>query len=173
MPAATAETEQTLSAPPAHRRYLARREELKLVKRRNRPILDNGEKVDEVIGEAVRFTDGQLIVPFEGELTNAQGGDPLDAAEIIKWLDKHPKNGNKEEGFWLYEEPAPAPSPVEQTQIVTAAEDGDAAGLEALIEQEEAGWHREDLLELMRGTLQRVEARQGERDAPGDALPAA
>lgn len=162
MSAPTAE-ETTVERPPialkkASRKYLARREDLWLTKKKDVPIMENGERVDYRIGERIGFTDGVLNVPLQGTFEGARGED-LDAAECIAWLEKHHLYGNREEGFWLQEEAAPPPSSQEQTALVELAEAADVDGIEDLIAQEEANWARPGFLEIARGTLERVQAR--------------
>jgi hypothetical protein len=160
MSAATIEEPTVVASPPAYKTYVARREELWLTVKRDKPIMENGERVDFETGERIGFKDGMLKVPTgKGETFKGARGEKLDGPAAIKFLENHALFGHKEEGFWLLELPAPAPTESEQGELIRLAEEQDVAGIEAFIEAERAGYAREELLKIASDTLERVKAR--------------
>lgn len=160
MPAATIEGPTVVASPPAYKTYVARREELWLTVKRDKPIMENGERVDFETGERIGFKDGMLKVPTgKGETFRGARGEKLDGPAMVKFLENHALFGHKEEGFWLLELPAPAPTESEQGELIRLAEEQDVAGIEAFIEAESAGYAREELLKIAGDTLERVKAR--------------
>jgi hypothetical protein len=160
MPAATIEGPTVVASPPAYKTYVARREELWLTVKRDKPIMENGERVDFETGERIGFKDGMLKVPTgKGETFKGARGEKLDGPAMVKFLENHALFGHKEEGFWLLELPAPAPTESEQGELIRLAEEQDVAGIEAFIEAESAGYAREELLKIAGDTLERVKAR--------------
>lgn len=160
MPAATVEEPTVVASPPATKTYIARREDLVLTKKRDRPIMEGGERVDFETGERIGFKDGMLKVPMgRGETFDGKRGEELDGPACIEWLEKHELFGHKEEGFWLLELPAPAPTDDEQSELIRLAEERDVEGIEAFIAAEREGYAREELLKIATDTLERVKAR--------------
>lgn len=156
-----------VASPPAFKTYVARREELWLTVKRDKPIMENGERVDFETGQRIGFKDGMLKVPTgKGETFKGARGEELDGPDMIKFLEKHALFGHKEEGFWLLELPAPAPTDSEQGELIRLAEEQDVQGIEAFIALEEDGYHRPDLLKIANDTLERVKARL-DGDTPG------
>lgn len=179
--AATLEREpeqQMVSTKPGTVTFMARRENLKLVKRaeRNRRNAE-GDVVEVIPGERLQFVDGLLRVPPAGEI-GGEKDEPIDAESLLLWLEggtdpkgkkvrAHPLFGDREEGFWRVDEPAPAVTPEEMDALTDLAVSQDAEGIEALIAQEEAGWGREGLLGSARKLLERVQA-NGSEPAPAE-----
>lgn len=162
---ATATAEPVVSAPSTDHLFISRRSELTLVMTRSKRVVINGEEVDTDYGHTIAFVDGQLRIPRKGWVTDTQG-DRVPTKDVLAFLEgtddrpPHRMLNNREEGFWRHVEPAPAPTEEEGEAVVVYAEEGNVAGLEDLIAQEEAGWHRESFLKLARGSLQRTKARQ-------------
>lgn len=152
------EDEQIVANRPNVTLFMARRRELRLVRVPRYPIhAPTGQKIGESTGEIVKFTDGRLDVPHEGTMT-LEDGRPADAEEILAWLEKHPRNGDVNEGFWRVDPTAPAPSTAELQALMIAATELDADKLERLVRQEEEGWARDAVLTVARGALERVRA---------------
>lgn len=172
MSSAVAEPVETaVQTPRPVKLFAARRSNLLLTKVGVQPIRDaEGRQVDLKPGEKVGFVDGRLEVAIDdGEIT-LHDGRRLPAAPFLAWLEKHPLNGDLMDGFWEVNLAAPPPSQGELQALQDMAIDLDAKGLRSFIEQETAGWAREDVLEVAQGTLERVEAKLGEQ---ADALAAA
>lgn len=151
--------------PEAAVTFLARRDELRLIKKAERFRRNaEGDVVESIPGERIVFRDGVLKVPLTGTIAG-ENGDALDAPEVIAWLQGHKLRGDRQEGFWELEEPAPAPSEDELTQLQMLAEDLDAKGLERYIGEERDGWAREKLLAIAEGSLVRVKAKVEELEA--------
>ena len=167
-------TEQLVERP-TKAIYRAGRTDLRLVKKRRRPIRDpqTSEVIGVTEGQVVAFTGGVVEIPLEGVVTLRDSADAgsceLPADEVLKWLDKHRLNGNPYEGFIKVEVAAPAPSQAELERLMAAAWDEDA--LVAIIEQERAGWARDAIVRTAEGALSRLReameaAREkGEREA--------
>ena len=146
MSAAT-EEQPKVASPPATRVYMARREELVLTKRKDRPVRDEtGQQIDIQAGQRVAFHDSRLIVPLDTPYLGPRG-EEIDSRELVDWLEgneakgirPHPLLGDRQEGFWLHEEAPPLPTEEEQTEVVRLAEERDVVGLEDLIAEEESG----------------------------------
>jgi hypothetical protein len=159
--------DRLVSTPDSTVVFMSRRTDLKLVKLRERARRNAEGDVAEVLpGERVAFRDGVLRVPASGKMRGEQG-EELDAVGVLKWLLAHPMLDDRFEGFWRLEEPAPAPTEAEQATLAALGMELDIDGLEAFIAQEEAGWAREDLLGVARGSLERAKRMAAERE---DAL---
>jgi hypothetical protein len=93
---------------------------------------------------------------------------------VLAWLEDHRAIGNIEEGFWRVDPTAPAPSREELQTLTRAAFSLDTEKLERLIEQEEAGWRREDILVIAREAVENIAAakeearRQAEEEAAAE-----
>lgn len=152
--------------------FLARRQELKLVITRRWDRRDQeGNIVETIMGQHVAFTDGVLRVPASGRMRGEHGED-LDAGEVLTFLRGDPATnrlphhlfGDRFDGFWEHDEPAPAPSQEETDKLTELGMELDVAGLERFIAQEEERWARPKLLESARGTLERVQVKLAEQE---------
>ncbi len=163
---APTEDRALVSVPDGSIMFMARRSDLRLVKRPIRIKRDaEGNAIDQTPGETVQFKDGVFRCPVDGEvvLTN---GERVPSGVISKWLEAHILKDDTQEGFWRVDPTAPPLSKAELDVLQTLAIDLDADGLTAFIAQERAGWGREELLGVAEGTLSRVQAklRQVEED---------
>jgi hypothetical protein len=168
MPVSAAATlekpDRLVSRPDSTVVFMARRTDLKLVKLRERARRNAEGDVAEVLpGERVAFVDGVLRVPASGRMRGEQGED-LDAAEVLLWLEGHHLLDDRFEGFWRLDEPAPVATEAEQATLAELGMELDVAGLEEFILQEEAGWAREALLGVARGSLERAKRMGAERE---------
>lgn len=155
-------TAPALSTPEQAVTFTARRRDLRLVKVPIYPVFGaGGMKVGEQPGETIQFTDGVFTCPTSGAVRLADGRDG-DAAEVLAFLKAHRLNGNIFEGFVEVAQAEPIPSADDMDAIVQAAEQLDVARIEELIATEEAGWNREAILTVARGSLERVKAIQAE-----------
>jgi hypothetical protein len=142
--------------------YLARRSELRLTKKPRYPIRNpvSGVVDGYTPGEYFGFRDGQLRIPKSGTVRlsdTLNGGEfEIDAEEAHAWMDAHRLNGNREEGFWRVDPAAPAISNDELQTLMEAALQLDVETLEGIIEQEQAGWGREQVLTQARNALERI-----------------
>lgn len=150
-------TETTeLSKPDPAVTFMARRSELKLVKKPERRIKNHeGDVVEVVPGERLVFRDGVLKLPPSGK-ARGEKGEAIDATETIAWLEDHPLLNDKNEGFWKHNEPAPAPSPEEIDRLNGLAMRRDAKGIELLISEEQQGWKRSGYLKSAETSLAQV-----------------
>lgn len=147
-----------VSQPETKTLYMSRRSELRLVKDPRYPLMGPlGQKVGETVGAAIPFREGVFRCPPTGTVT-LEDGRQADAAEITAWLDSHRLNGNVEEGFWRVDPTAPAISRDEIEQLAQASIALDTDTLRRMIEQEEAGWGREDILQTARNAIEKIEA---------------
>jgi hypothetical protein len=172
VPAATVER-PLVGAPEKAAVFMARRADLKLVLKRKWDRKDGeGNVIETIPGEHVKFDAGVLRVPRTGKL-RGEHGEELDAAEVLTALlgDEgsgklpHRLLGDRFDGFWLHEEPAPAPTEDERNALAELVIELDVDGIERFIGQEEAGWVREGLLTEARTSLERVRAKVDARDA--------
>lgn len=162
--------EQMVAAPPSAHTFLARRSDLKLVKKPERKRHDaEGNAIETLPGERIIFREGVLRVPHSGPM-RGEKGEELDSADVLAFLEAHPLKGDRFDGFWLNEEPAPPMSSAEQSALNELVLELDDGGLVAFIAQEVDGWAREDVLKLAEESLERVRAKLTERD---EALAAA
>lgn len=158
MSTATVEQERLVAAPEDHVLFMSRRSELRLVKTPRYPIHGpSGQKVGEAPGEALAFRDGTLRVPLEGSV-RLEDGREVPAGPIREWLEQHKLFTDREDGFWRIDPVAPPISREEFDAMMDLVLELDAEKLEALIEQERAGWNREDLLASAERSLARVKA---------------
>lgn len=168
-----------VSTPDPSLLFMARRSDLRLVKKSIRPVRNaEGIEVDKTLGETLEFKEGVLRVPTgKGEQVALANGLRVKAAEVVEWLRKHRLLGDWQEGFWEVDPVAPPASEAEMATLQDLAIDLNASGLRDFIEQEQAGWARKQILAVAAGTLERVEAKlqevTGEREkAIQDALAA-
>lgn len=146
-----------VSTPRQEKTYAARRGDLRLVKKPRYPVRGpGGEKVDETKGIIIGFKDGQLRVPTDGTMLTEQGHE-VDAAEIIAWLEKHPLNGNRDEGFFAVPQAAPPVSEDENERIDDLSFGRDVSALRAMLEAEQRGWNRGELVRRLEKNIARAE----------------
>jgi len=152
-------TEQMVSVPDTGTLFMARRSELRLVRRPIRQTRDaEGLPADTIPGEAVAFHDGVLRVPAAGSIRLDDGRDAK-PTEILAWLERHPLKDDIQEGFWRVDPTAPAPSEEELERLQDLAMELNAEGLEAFIEQERKGWERAKLIKTAENSLAKVRER--------------
>jgi hypothetical protein len=124
----------------------------------------SGQPTGETKGIFIAFLEGPdggyFSFPATGPVKlvdSLNGGESeMDAEKVLEWLEGHRLFGDRFEGFWREELTAPAVSREELQVLMDAALEFDEDKLRALIEQEEAGWAREDLLSTARGALERI-----------------
>jgi HAMP domain-containing protein len=164
-----ATAEQMVSVPDTSTLFMARRSELRLIRKAIMQTRDaEGRPAETIPGETVQFRDGVLRVPASGRMRLEDGRD-ASAAEILDWLENHPMRDDVQEGFWRVDPVAPPPSEAELEQLQELAMELDAPGLELFMEQERAGWNREKLLEVAQRSLERVQEKVTETDARREA----
>jgi hypothetical protein len=174
MPTMLDGTERMVATRDSTVTFLSRRSELKLVRKPERDQHDmEGNVFNKIPGERLAFRDGQLRVPVgKGVGMAGENGEALDATEILHWLERHRMNGDREEGFWKLEEPAPTPTEDEQNTLANLAMDLDIPGLEWFIAQEQDGWKRSTLLGTARQALERAKEKIAEIEAKAEAKAA-
>jgi hypothetical protein len=146
MTAATMEAEQLVEAPPEGVVFLARRRGLRLVRVSVEPIWGaGGRKVGDTKGHTVEFRDGRFVCEKKD--------DP--DGRVLEFLRTHARNGDPNEGFWEVTPSAPAVTMNELQAAMLAATNFEVDKLQAMLEQEEAGWAREELLTPLRAALER------------------
>jgi hypothetical protein len=156
--------QQMVSVPEASALFMARRSDLRLVKKAIRQTRDvEGNPAETIPGETLAFLDGVLRVPLEGRIRITDGRE-IDAGEAIAWLDEHPLKGDWQEGFWRVDPTAPPPSEAEIDKLQELAMELDVTALAQFIEQERAGWARPKLLEVAERSLDRITAKLAESD---------
>lgn len=155
-------TETLVQTPPRSVIFMARRREQRLVKEREIPQYNQaGERVNVKAGQTVEFREGRLDVPMSGTMKLAKGQE-APAEEILEWLRTHPDNGDMFDGFWEVDPVVPAPSEQEMSKLIALAQEYDVPGLEAFLEQEQAGYHRQVLVAACQGSLDK--AREVQRE---------
>jgi hypothetical protein len=169
--AATASLE-LVSQPETSIVYMARRSDLRLTMKPRYPVNNpvTGQREGESRGIFCGFRDGTLRIPREGKIVlmdtlNGGESEEIEAAVVHEWLQKHRRYGDRSEGFWMLEQPAPPVSPQEIERLMEAAARWDVATLEAVLEQERAGWGRADLIATAERQVERIRAMEAERDA--------
>ncbi|HEY4096160.1 MAG TPA: hypothetical protein VGM33_11635 [Baekduia sp.] len=157
--------EPLVSAPENTILFMCRRSDLRLVKTQRYPIRGaSGQQVGETPGEVVAFRDGALRLPKEGTV-RLEDGRAVDVAEILAWLEDHRLNGDTQGGFWRVDPTAPAISRAELDQLMEMVLELDDEKLQRFVDQERAGWGREDLLEAAEKALMKVlEVKTAPRD---------
>jgi hypothetical protein len=163
---------ELVSQPDTSIVYVARRSELRLTLKSRYPLRNpiTGQPEGTTRGIYAGFRDGTLRVPREGKVVlvdTLDGGESeeIDASVIHEMLQKHRRYGDRSEGFWMLEQPAPPVSPQEIDRLMEAAARWDVETLEAVLEQERAGWGREDLIAAAQRQVERIRAMEAERDA--------
>jgi hypothetical protein len=155
---------QLVSRPDESIVYMARRSDLRLTMKARYPVRNTitGQPEGVTRGIFCGFRDGVLRIPREGMVNlvdTLDGGEfEIEAEKVHDWLQKHRRFGDRAEGFWLLETPAPPVSAEEINRLVQAATDWNVEVLEEVIRQETAGWQREDVLKVARGSLERIRA---------------
>lgn len=145
-----------VSTPTTEVEYLSRRDDLRLTKTARYPMRGpSGEFVGWTDGgQVVRFQDGVLRVPRDGDFT-LEDNRKVPGAEVIEWLERHPMFGNQNEGFWRLEQPAPPITEQEQEMLMEATLDEDLA--RRIYQEEEQGWARPAILNPLRRAIERIE----------------
>jgi len=162
-------TEQMVAVPDTSTLFMARRSDLRLVKKSIIQTRDReGQPAETIPGETVEFHDGVLRVPHEGTMQLADGR-AIPADEVRAWLEQHPMLGDWQEGFWLVDPTAPPPSQDELDQLQELAMDLDVDGLERFIVQELEGWGRPALVETAEKSLEKVRVKAAENESRREA----
>ena len=169
-----------VSQPSTLITYAARRENLRLTKRRRFPVRNpvTGEVEGQTQGQYVGFRFGLFQCPPSGPfmlVDTLDGGQvEVDAADVIEFLDKHRLNGDQQEGFWRVEQAAPPISGEEMNALTQAALGLDEESLQKILEQERAGWKRPDIISNAEMALERIAAvrAEAEKQAAEAAKPA-
>jgi hypothetical protein len=125
--AATASLE-LVSQPETSIVYMARRSDLRLTLKSRYPLRNpvTGQPEGTTRGIFAGFRDGTLRIPREGKVVlvdTLDGGESeeLDAEFVHEMLQKHRRYGDRSEGFWMLEQPAPPVSPQEIDRLMEAA----------------------------------------------------
>lgn len=146
-------TSALVSKPDTAVQFFARRPELVLVYQARYPIYGpGGEQVGEKPGIRIPFAAGVLRIPPKGNFKAVGGQVPV--SDLLAWLEQHPLNGDRHEGFWRADQPAPPVSTEESTSLMEASLDEDM--LVELIRQEESGWNRDQILVPARRQLEQI-----------------
>lgn len=169
-----------VSQPAREKSYAARRGELKLVHTQEYPIYGpGGRQIGMEPGIRIKFTDGVLRIPLQGKITTEQGRE-IDAAPIVAWLDSHRLNGNREEGFFEVPQAAPPVTDAELDAIMEAGYTHNMDALEAILQSEQAGWGRTQIVQAVEKALTRIremhaqmEAQRAQEEAEAVKKPAA
>lgn len=168
-PAVAREQELMVATPEEKILYMARRENLRLIRRPTKQRRDaEGQPIDTIQGQTVEFKGGVLRVPLDGDVVLV-GGNKAPAKEIIEWLDEHRSNGDRNDGFWRVDPTAPAPTQAELDTLVRLATELNSVELEEFIAQERANWARPALLETAENTLARIAKVREEADQRAQA----
>lgn len=164
--------DRVVSQPEREIVYIARREDLRLVHTPTYPLYGaGGRKLGEERGISVQFRHGILRLPMEGTV-KTENGMKIDAAELNAWLGEHHLFGDTFEGFTKLEQVAPPVSGMEMTTAMEATARYDVEGLEALLEQERAGWNRPALIEAVERGLATIAQVQAQVQAQVEAAEA-
>jgi hypothetical protein len=148
--------------------FMARREELRLTLKarypQRNPVTGASEGVTQ--GIFAGFREGLLRLPKTGTarlVDTLDGGvHEMPAEDVLELLRKHRLFGDRSEGFWLVEHPAPSVSQDELDRLLDAAARWDEEQLATLLDQERAGWAREDVIRVAEGALERISAMRAE-----------
>jgi hypothetical protein len=177
---ATAEGELLVQSKP-NVMFRSARKNLRLTMEARYPI------VNPVTQRPAGVTKGKFVAFREtakgGLLTFAEKGpvkliDTLDgneaempAEELIEYLEGHRLFGDRFDGFWRETIEAPAVTREEVQVLMDAALEFDEDKLNLLIEQEEQGWGRSELLDTARGAVERIVAAKAKVAAEAGATP--
>lgn len=158
---ATAPAERLVAERDGSVMFMSRRANLRLVKEARYDIHNpQGKKIGQNPGQVLVFRDGVLRIPSSGAVTLEDQREG-DAEEILEWLRGHRLFQDKDDGFWEITLPAPPISMAETEALLEIVSDQDEARLVEFIEQERAGWAREDLLEMAERYLNKLRERVG------------
>jgi hypothetical protein len=188
--------EQLVAQPRKFVTFYARRQNLRLVLKPRRPERSpmTGEVIGETTGLSIQFdvfidpikreqlvaagTDereaqavsriGRYECPTEGEAT-LENGRTLDAADLLDALRRHRLNGDLLEGFWETQPTVPPVTRAELDRITAAALEWDVDTLRAIVEQESAGWGREDIIRIAEGAIEKILERDAQVEAAQQA----
>lgn len=157
--------EALVQQPEASVLFIAKRSDLRLTKKARYPIVvpTTGERIGMTPGITVSFApSGEFRCPIEGDVTvmdpGGAGQATLPADELLTWLQAHPRCGDPNEGFYRVDPKAPPLSKAETERLVELATAGDTESLREVIEQERAGWDRQELIEIAQGAVDRLVA---------------
>lgn len=165
MTAVAAPTDSIVSQPAREKTYASRRAELVLVHTQEYPILGPGNRpVGMEPGVRIKFADGTLRVPLSGKILTQQGRE-IDAAPIIEWLDSHRLNGDQYEGFFEVPQAAPPVTDSELDAIMEAGYTHDMDRLEAILQSEQQGWGRTQIVSAVEKALSRIRAMHEQMEA--------
>lgn len=143
--------EQFVAAGPDGVIFLARRRELRLVMTPRYPIHGQaGQKIGETKGSAIQFMDGRYLTAD---------------AEELEFLRRHPQLGDVSEGFWEVTPTAPAVTQDEIMLVTETALNFDVDKLTLMLEQEQAGWGRPELLAPISAAIEKITDLQRQIDA--------
>jgi hypothetical protein len=146
MTAVISPPDSIVSQPEQTRTFFAYREELVLVMKTEYPVRGpSGEQVDLSEGIRLQFQAGMLRVPLTGHVTSQQGRK-VPAKDVTEFLDAHKLNGDRFEGFTELAQAAPPVSEDELTHITIAVARGDTDQLNAILDDERAGWDRREIV---------------------------
>jgi hypothetical protein len=167
MTTATTERDAIVSQPAREKVFTARREDLTLVLVPEYPILNaaTGQKTGQVSrGLRISFRGGLLRLPLEGTV-RTENGHTVDVAEVWPYIEQHPLNGDRYEGFVEFAQTAPPVTPEEIDALTNAAISLNSEALQEIIDAESAGWGREALLAPAQKALASIEALKTADDA--------
>jgi hypothetical protein len=158
-----------LLQPAPEKMYAARRSQLVLVLKPEYPVRGpSGEQVDIKPGVRIQFKDGILRVPLEGKMKTAQGRD-VDTADVLAFLEKHTLYGDPHEGFTEIPQVAPPASEQELTAITMAAASLDDGTLQQLLDTEQSGWNRPQLVGAIKRAMETIESIRRDVEAQAEA----
>lgn len=147
-----------LLQPAPEKMFAARRAELVLVLKPEYPVRGpSGEQVDIKPGVAIQFRDGILRVPLEGTMKTTKGRN-VPVADVLAFMENHPLAGDPHEGFTEIPQVAPPVSEQELTAITMAAASLDEQTLQQLLDSEQAGWSRPQLVGSIKRALETIES---------------
>lgn len=165
--------DEIIQAPHRIVQFAAYRGELVLVHTPTYDILGpQGNKTGKTTdGVRVRFEDGMLRVPEEGHIVTEQGRK-FDAPEMLEWLRDHRLNGNRDEGFWEVPMAAPPVSEAELEAVTGASIRADIRRLKSLLEAEERGWKRGELMRPIQKAIAAYDEYMAEMNEQAEAREA-
>lgn len=173
MTAVSAPPDVIVSQPEQVRTFFARRDELILVMKPERPIRDaSGEQVDLTEGIRLPFQAGMFRVPLTGHITSQQGRK-IPVEPVLEFLDRHRLKGDQFEGFSELAQAAPPVNEDELTMITIAVARGDQERLEMVLEDERNGWNRREIVRAVEQGLHALSMmlEQVTTDAETDETP--
>lgn len=169
-------TQAVVQQPDPHVLFLSKRSELRLVHTGRYPIVvpNTGQRLGETRGVTVAFREHEFRCPTEGEAVimdpGGAGEARMPAADLLKFLEQHPRCGDPNEGFYRVDPKAPPISQSENNLIVQAATAWDTETLEEMVTQERAGWNRQELIVVAEGAIQRIREAEDRIRADQDKL---